>query len=151
MDAILAQVHPPKALPTSPLDFALPAGSGQRVEIIRLIPVEVTHDRSGHTATAVPFGIKVTRANLRDALLALQLHVEWTFVDFSVADGDALTAEDKKTLERLAGYLAMPSNLSAALTLHDHGQFHALPSEEKKMILERQARLFPPDMDEGDG
>lgn len=157
MDAVLTQAQPLKGRatahtsPAQPKHFAIPVGSGQRVSITRPIPVEATHDRTGHTATAVPFGIKVTRSNLREALLALQLHLEWAFVDFSLAPGEMLAQSDARALQAMAGYLALPGDDSHGLTLSDRVAFNSLPKEEKALILERQARLRPAEWDEDDG
>ena len=133
-----------------PRSFAIPKGRGWKVEVINLIAVDLCAEDGVFIAKAPRFGLAPSRPMARQALLALQMHIEWAFLDLSQAPGGQLTQEDKLLLAKLSKHLQLPEGGAEPLTLEDRRTFLAFPDGERQMVLERQARLVSPELQEED-
>lgn len=132
----------------SPISFAIPPGPGWKVEVVTPIQVQLKAESDGFVATAPLAPFRVRRETHREALLAFQEHLEWAFIDLSAADDEKLASNDRTLLGKLLEYLRLPGEGCAPLGLPDRRAFLAYPEEERRLVLDRHARLFPPATEE---
>lgn len=137
-----------EARPAIERRLAIPVGPLHRCAAIKAIPVEREYATQGWVASAFNGAFSIQRRTSREALLALATAIEWTFIDLTVADPSRLTAEDEQLRALLAKYLhAAPEDIPP-VTPQEVALMRALPPEERKAHLDRQARLLEPPSEE---
>lgn len=127
-----------------PISFAIPTGSGWKLEIVAPLPVAVKAAGEGYAATTHLAAFRIVRRTQREALLALQEHLEWAFIDLSAIPGEELGEADRALLNSLSRYLRLPQQGCGSLGIAERQAFLSYPEEERQVVLDRHSRLFPP-------